>query len=418
MTVIEWIVQQHVEEASFVWTQRDAAVCGPLHELYELANLDNRVESHLEGLRISGEPGWLLCQKELEEIGEVGEVFTAGVLAIESGRKERIDKVLEIAASAPELERGMISALGWVSSDNASKGLAGLSASVEPAVRRIGLAAVAVRRRNPGALLLQLIQDDEPRIRTRALKAAGELGRTDLIPDVIQALHDPDDDARFYAAWSAARLGQRNDAVRQVLIELAQQPGPRQISALAMALRILDVPAAKAWLHRMAQDPKRLRAATIGIGFLGDPKLVGVLIELMQSAELARVAGDSFSMITGIDLTYDNMEQDAPEGFESGPTEEAEDENVALDEDENLPWPNPGLIAQWWTTNTSRFSSGRRYLCGREITTESTYQTLLDGKQRQRAAAAIEFALLRPENPLFEVRANGSQQQRLLGHRK
>jgi hypothetical protein len=41
-------------------------------------------------------------------------------------------------------------------------------------------------------------------------------------------------------------------------------------------------------------------------------------------------------------------------------------------------------------------------------------QTLRDGYQRQRAAAALELALLSPDKPLFEVRARGDWQQRLI----
>jgi uncharacterized protein (TIGR02270 family) len=181
-----------------------------------------------------------------------------------------------------------------------------------------------------------------------------------------------------------------------------------------MAVRSLDMAAAKNWLKRLWQNPNHLRLATIGIGVLGDPELVGVLVELMTVKEVARVAGESFSMITGVDLAYDDLEQDMPEDFESGPTENPEDENVAMDEDENLPWPNPELVARWWSANAGRFEPGKRYLRGREITAESAKKTLIDGKQRQRVAAAVELALLERNAPMFEVRARGSLQQERL----
>jgi uncharacterized protein (TIGR02270 family) len=119
--VIEWIVQQHAEEAAFVWTLRNAATCSPNYQLYELANLDNRVEAHLDGLRVNGEPGWEHCRRQLEAIGQTGEVFAAAVLAFENGTKERVQPVLEIAASAPELEQGMVSAMGWISGKSLAK---------------------------------------------------------------------------------------------------------------------------------------------------------------------------------------------------------------------------------------------------------------------------------------------------------
>jgi uncharacterized protein (TIGR02270 family) len=157
--------------------------------------------------------------------------------------------------------------------------------------------------------------------------------------------------------------------------------------------------------------PAYLRAATIGIGVLGDPELVGVLLELMQVDEVARVAGESFSMITGVDLAYEDLDQDIPEDFVVGPTEDAADDNVAMDPDLDLPWPKHELVAAWWREHSGQFQPGRRYLKGREISVTSLQQTLVDGKQRQRVAAALELALLEPSRPMFEVRARGGRQQ-------
>jgi len=57
----------------------------------------------------------------------------------------------------------------------------------------------------------------------------------------------------------------------------------------------------------------------------------------MTIPELARVAGEAFTMITGVDIAYEDLEGAWPEGFVAGPTEDPEDENVAMDPDEDLP---------------------------------------------------------------------------------
>jgi uncharacterized protein (TIGR02270 family) len=119
-------------------------------------------------------------------------------------------------------------------------------------------------------------------------------------------------------------------------------------------------------------------------------------------------------MITGVDLAYEDLEGEWPEGFEAGPTEEPEDDNVEMDADEDLPWPAPELIRKWWDDNKDRFRPGRRYLCGAPITAEQCWNVLRTGYQRQRIAAALELALMRPDAPLFETRAPGFRQQRLL----
>jgi hypothetical protein len=57
-------------------------------------------------------------------------------------------------------------------------------------------------------------------------------------------------------------------------------------------------------------------------------------------------------------------------------------------------------------------------LCGRPITGDWLEDVLRNGYQRQRAAAALELSLLRPEQPLFNVRAPGRRQQEILGLRQ
>jgi uncharacterized protein (TIGR02270 family) len=411
--VVPFVVNQHTEEAAILWLRRDRAVDEPHYNLADLAKVDGQVEGHIDGLRIAGDAAWDVCCQELKW-EEPGGVFAASALALEDGQTDRIQSVLEIAVASPELDRGFVSALGWLSADAAVKQLPALVTSNEPPVRRIGLAGHAVRRQDLGPVLANFVKDDDARVRTRAVKAMAELGRADLVPMLWPALRDQDDDCRFYAAWSAARFAQRGAPVIDTLKSFAVQPGPRQQQALAMAVRSLGVPAAKAWLHQLAKDWQHLRLATIGAGVLGDPELIGVLIELMKNDDVARVAGESFSMITGVDLAYDDLERDRPEGFESGPTEDAADENLALDEDENLAWPDAELVGKWWSANVGRFQPGHRYLCGREISVESARKTLVDGKQRQRAAAATELAMLQPHQPLFEVRARGDWQRKWL----
>src|SRR2546430_15909749 len=51
------IVEQHAEEAAILWAQRDKAVLAPNYSLKDLARLDERVEAHLDGLRVAGESG-------------------------------------------------------------------------------------------------------------------------------------------------------------------------------------------------------------------------------------------------------------------------------------------------------------------------------------------------------------------------
>lgn len=165
----------------------------------------------------------------------------------------------------------------------------------------------------------------------------------------------------------------------------------------------------------LSKNRNSSRTVHICAGAIGDPALIPWLMDYMSVQDMARVAGESFTMITGVDIAYEDFEGDWPEEFETGPSENPEDDDVEMDPDEDLPWPDPELIHEWWGKNKNNFQNGTRYLCGKQISKEQCLHVLRYGYQRQQAAAASILAMMNPGKPLFEVSAPGFRQQRLLG---
>ena len=228
-------------------------------------------------------------------------------------------------------------------------------------------------------ILNEAIANGDPSLRGRALRAVGELGRVDLLPRMRGELNDPDLNARFAAAWSVTLLSPNRDSLA-VLRTIAESPGPYSSKALLPAIRRMDLAAAKAWQAWFSRRREGLRMAIGAAGAIGDPKHVPWLIEEMKVPALARLAGEAFTMITGVDLAYNDLEKKPLEGFEAGPTENPEDENVEMDPDEHLPWPDPTLIQKWWTDNQSGFQKGTRYLLGKPTSIEWLQQVLRVGR--------------------------------------
>jgi uncharacterized protein (TIGR02270 family) len=155
--IIADVIEEHAEEAAILWLQRDAAVWAPDYNLHDLCELDERIEAHLDGLRIAGDAGWQIVKEQLVW-EEAGEVFTGAVLAFESGDEQRVGEVLESAMQSVELARGAISALGWLTYQQAQPHISKLIESDEPMRRRIGIAAAAVHRQNPGPALNKVVR--------------------------------------------------------------------------------------------------------------------------------------------------------------------------------------------------------------------------------------------------------------------
>lgn len=411
MPIIEPIIEQHAGDAAFCWLLRESAVGAPHYEFKELAALDDRIEANLDGLRIAGDAGWDICRAALA-IGEPGEVFTAGLLAFETLIPERMDGLLATVEPDPELQRALASAMGWIGFETIGAPAQRLISADLDFLKRIGLSAFALHRRDPGALLPDLVEAPAPAVRARALKAAGELGRLDLLPVAMAHLQDQDAKCRFYAAWSANLLG--GDIAMDRLAAFAAEPGAFALRACDLAARRMPPAQAIEWLRHLTGQTGSTRSAVGGLGALGDPAAVPWLLEMMHTPELARPAGDALAMITGLDIAYENLEAEPPEGFTAGPTDDPADEDVAPDPDEDLPWPDPELIARWWSRNGTRLRPGTRHLCGKPISRDHCREVLRTGHQWQRAAAALELCLMAPGQPLFEIRAPGFRQARLL----
>src|SRR5205823_7446742 len=136
-----------------------------------------------------------------------------------------------------------------------------------------------------------------------AARAAGELGRIDLVPLLEQNFNSDNPACRFWSAWSSALLAGYGKTI-EILQSLAESPGPFRERALHLALRRLNLARAHAWNQQLSRNPASLRLSVIGAGIIGDPVLIPWLIEQMSVPPLARVAGEAFTMITGADLAY------------------------------------------------------------------------------------------------------------------
>jgi uncharacterized protein (TIGR02270 family) len=208
-------------------------------------------------------------------------------------------------------------------------------------------------------------------------------------------------------------LGDRLGALDRIA-QAGMAPGPQRGRAFRLALQAMSATAAHQMLQPFAKDPEQLRWIIRGSGIAGDPVYVPWLIKHMADDKTARLAGESFSLITGTDLAWLDLERKPPENFESGPNDDPDDPNVEMDPDDGLPWPDVNRIERWWETNASRFQPGVRYFMGGPVTTDHCLDVLRHCYQRQRLLAAHYLCLLEPGTPLFNTSAPAQRQQKLL----
>ncbi len=139
----------------------------------------------------------------------------------------------------------------------AEKHIRRLLGSESTDLRLIGIAACAVHHKDPGQALYATITDENSLLKSRALRAVGELGRKDHLPAVKANLYAKQDDCRFSAARSTAFLGDK-DAV-PVLRDLTEKGGLHAEKACTMALRHMNPPDAYLWLRELVKQHEHQR---------------------------------------------------------------------------------------------------------------------------------------------------------------
>ncbi|NCC26563.1 MAG: TIGR02270 family protein [Gammaproteobacteria bacterium] len=398
-------------EASFLWLQRAYASLAPNYSPNQLADLDERLAAHIDGLRVAESDGWSSVESGLDN-GGPEDFFPAAVLALEA-QDGRFDDLLVRLTDTPEAIPGVISALGWVSASYLGGRVKSMLEDPSPLKQKLGIAACALHRKDPGPALNRCLASTVDSVRIRALRAAGELGRMDVMPLLRAALGDPKPEVCFWAAWSAVLLGDRALAL-ETLVRVGLSPGRRQLSALQLALQAMDANAGHELLMELDEASQGPRLRIVGFGFIGDPSYVPWLIEQVAKPAIARIAAEAFVNITGADFNREPLESLPPDGFDEGPTEDPDDENVELPEDIALPWPDVERMRAWWQKNNGGFQAGQRYFLGEPPSVPRCTRILQEGFQRQRIAAALYLSLLQPGRILFPTSAPAWRQARLL----
>jgi len=408
--VIAQIVGQHAEEAAHLRGVRSVIVRAPHVGLSALARHDERIAAHLKGIAVAGDSGARACFEALDTPGP-GQVFAATVCAILARDARRLRQITALAQAIPETRRGLTSAFGWVSPSSLSGVTKGLLEAAEAWPLEIGLRACAMHRVDPGPALARALAREEPGLAGRALSVAVDLGRRDLLDDVLAAMQRPE--LACSAACAAVLLGEREHALA-TLEHWAAQPGEATFGALELLLKLAPAEHARSLLKAMAATPGRTHALIRAVGVAGDSHYVPWLMARMSEPEFARAAGDAFASITGADLSALHLDRAAPDDAGGDSGDPAGQGGAELHSDDSLPWPAPDKVEHWWREHGGRFDPGRRYFVGQTPSPGHCLEVLKTRSQRRRAAAAHYLCLFSPGTPLFNVAAPAWRQKRLL----
>ncbi len=397
------VLQQHVDDSTVLAANRMTSVKGRVARLGQFVAVDRRLRAHFSGLCRSGKTGWALCDEALESPSG-GLIFTMTVLALEAQDGDRLESMLAIARAIPDTSSGLLAAFEWAEWHYVAPFARDMLASDDDYARWIAIEAFDAHRVDPGPSLSRLTSDSSAPVRTTALRAAGHLGRKDLLANCLAALDDEDVAVCGQAARSAVMLGDRLGAV-DALELLAFDPKIQDCHNLPLLLQVSHTVSGNEVLRRLQASQQSPRQWIEGSAYVGDCAAVQPLVTCMRDPLLARIAGDSFAQITGAEIDNSELVGAAPIGESFGPSDDPDDAYVAMDPDEGLPWPNQSAVQAWWTAAAHQFTPGIRHFMGSAPSWHGLVSTLSFGRQHQRSAAARQLCLMAPGRPLFSTAA-------------
>lgn len=404
------IVEEHLEEADFLWSHRQSALADRGSTLRRQAELEERLLAHLDGLVLSEDAGWQFLAPKLTD-GATGEAFAAAWVALASERSQYVDALLDAVSMAKgRVFAGIRQAFCHAPDQYVMPLLPSLLSAEGAPQRAVAFDALSFRRAAiPDRSLQAALLDKEPLVSTAGLTAVGRLRKQSLVASVETLLNADQPSVRQEAVRAGLLLG----SDRAVAHCRAAVQG--KADAASSALTLLGLVGQADYTHLFGQALNQLeniRQAVSSLRWLGYSAGIDQLIPLVGDQKLTRLVGETISRITGVDLVAEGLALNSP-STPNVPQADGDGDDYVDDPDEGLPWPDPAKLSAWWKANASRFKATTRYQNGRPYTRQTLVETLQQGNLADRHHAAFELALLDPTGPLIETGAFADRQRHL-----
>ncbi|MBZ9794836.1 hypothetical protein [Mesorhizobium sp. ES1-4] len=302
VATIAAIVDQHAEDAAFLWLRRRREIDGPILDEIDIGRIDQRLEANLEGLMAAGKAGWEGALARFADYPEPGELFVLGALALRWGDAGLVAVAIDGAASLGEAGWSSLSAAIASTPRESLRPLVAKWLDARDELRCcLGLYALWHHRVDPGPRLPDLASHSDARIRSRAVRLAGAIKRRDLLPAVLAGLDGKTPEERLTAALAACLLGEKRPA-HQVIDEIVSTEAGLAEAAIEIRLLTTATKSGKDWLGKHLEQPGLRSVATASVGLFGDRAVMPWLIEKMREPDLVAAAGAALRDLFEIDF--------------------------------------------------------------------------------------------------------------------
>jgi uncharacterized protein (TIGR02270 family) len=404
MPLIAEVHEHYLHEAELLFESWDVALDSPAFVLDELLEgPEQRLVAQLDGLIVGGPAivdTLLLPLLADEPEDDEHRTRAAALTILLSGSLAACEQVLALLEHPePLVWRATVRALGLAQREGLTSWLARDLGQCEGGSLAGRLAVLAERRVDLGRWVLQALASDDPRVCAAAARLARTANDLDVVRGVVPLLHSSDPATRREAMLSALLRG--ISGTWSLVHERARDDSDPLHETCRRWLAMVGDAATQAWL--IADARRCPSAASLTCAALtGRVAAAELALELLDHAELARIAGEALGIVAGLPSDDESLWLD--EGA-TGRLGASEDEALpALDEDdldaELVPaaelWlrlPSPSTVRAWWSEQRSLLHPHIRYREGRPIAGHLVRACLFESPMRRRHALAEELLL-------------------------
>lgn len=426
---IMWeVVEEHLEEAAFLFEARALALDSPLYVLEDLiSGPEERLLAHIDGLVVGGEQvATTLLAPSLEDADaeEPTRAAAAALALLAAPAAGWAQRLLEGLCNTPDTPRlGIVEALAIADAPELDARLRAFFPKASADVQRTLLPVLAARAIDPGRAMDDLLRDQDAVVRAHAAMAARYADRTRYLGWLEHLTADVESTVSLAAIESGLVLGSR--AAWAAAIALATKTREASRDALVWVAMLGEAEAVPAIAKRLEADPPDANAL-FALGFSGRVEAAELCLAFVEHEEVGRVAAEAFVGITGLPRDEDEYwveppvptPEDIQRSIESEPPPLEEDlaQDLVAKPDDDLPVPNPEAIRRWWADNRARFDARQRYIVGMPATTAALVRALRSEPLRRRHALATELACRTKGQAAVRSRSLGAAQRRQLEH--
>ncbi len=330
LTFIPDILDEHLEEVAMLLARRATLAQSPTAQLHHLADLDERLLAHLDGVNAVGEAAGEPLRTLIT--GDDPSAVRGAAFVLLRGDVPEARALMREAflAATGEPVLAMADALLLGPADRAAE-VAALRADDDDPLAAVSCALVLARhagRRPAAEWLAAQCGDDSPPVREQAWRLVGELGSA-LDPRSHAAGARDEEPAVRRAALLAAALC-RLPGILSVVRKVAEHPAKEDADALRL-LAVLGTPTDGKRIQYVATERSLGPLRCELVGLYGAPAHVPLLLDAMHDEDprVALAAGAAFTRITGVDVesaervTLPPEDGSAPDEFEAEFLDEA-----------------------------------------------------------------------------------------------